>query len=331
MMRETTALEATRNSPTYRRRLEQGLILLKSWMPLALSALAAQSQQKVNGTLARFVQCMYDGKQKLWLVVHAILGFQNLFPQWRKLLQRPWDGIRSWKLKLKQTHRTPMPRALLDALFLECLDTSLVSGQLRQAWVEFAVLLRLMWHCLLRPGEGLRLRKRDLRFMQNEGSEVLVLGIARAKNAKFLGATQFAVCRCASTCSWVRWLTCDRMPWEKLFSSSAAMFSRMMKTVLFRFGVEHLGLTPASLRPGGATALYLAQVPIAELMFRGRWASMKSLASYIQEAMSLLVWSQISPELELEIQRRLARYSAVLAAAPTTPWRASCWQRRRKQ
>jgi hypothetical protein len=31
-------------------------------MPLALSALAAQSQQKVNGTRARFVQSMFEEK-----------------------------------------------------------------------------------------------------------------------------------------------------------------------------------------------------------------------------------------------------------------------------
>ena len=52
---------------------------------------------------------------------------------------------------------------------------------------------------------------------------------------------------------------------------------------------------PSSLRPGGATACYLAGMSLEGLMWRGRWESVATLRHYVQEAAAAMVEAEIPP------------------------------------
>ena len=53
--------------------------------------------------------------------------------------------------------------------------------------------------------------------------------------------------------------------------------------------VDGRGFTPASLRAGGATFLYLCGAPLDDIRWKGRCSSMRTLEIYIQEVASMSI------------------------------------------
>ena len=75
-------------------------------------------------------------------------------------------------------------------------------------------------------------------------------------------------------------------PASKLWPGSPSQFTSRWNAVCRALRIPARtgsGLTPASLRPGGATAMYLQDESLDNLRRRGRWARMATLEIYVQE------------------------------------------------
>jgi hypothetical protein len=210
----------------------------------------------------------------------------------------------------------------MEAIFIQGMELCLAGGRFALAWLSAAMLARLMWHCMLRPGEAYRLTVSDLLFSTSpDGVDVLVVAIKDAKNRAQLGAGQFAVCRDQATVAYLQWYIADLPPWSPLWPMHAASFIKFFKSMLSHLKLAHLGFSPAGLRAGAATARHLEGQPVDVLRFAGRWLSDRSLQCYIQEAVSALVWAQIPRELRATLLATVSLYSEILARPPTQPWR----------
>ena len=84
-------------------------------------------------------------------------------------------------------------------------------------------------------------------------------------------------------------------------------------------GVESVGYTPAGLRAGGATALFMQGCDISRLRFLGRWRSLNTLDHYIQEATSAQAIARIPPD-GLATIAALIKQLPLFASPPTRPW-----------
>ena len=69
-------------------------------------------------------------------------------------------------------------------------------------------------------------------------------------------------------------------------------------------GLESLGLTPASLRAGGATERYLQREPIADFSWLLRHADLNTTWHYIQSAAAMLALARIPAAAADEVERR---------------------------
>ncbi len=90
----------------------------------------------------------------------------------------------------------------------------------------------------------------------------------------------------------------------RLFGGTAAYFRKCFDLILDELHVpsgEAHGLTPASLRSGGATFWYKLTDSPEWVRFRGRWATSRMLEIYIQEVASLTVLA----DLPLTVRSRL--------------------------
>lgn len=105
--------------------------------------------------------------------------------------------------------------------------------------------------------------------------------------------------------------------YRELFYQRQQFFCRATYSTLTRWmqrGVEALGFSPDafrthSCRRGGATALALAYVPLAEIQHRGRWSSERSCREYIKKGEVLLLrWQAGISDNEW---RRLERIAAI--------------------
>jgi hypothetical protein len=62
---------------------------------------------------------------------------------------------------------------------------------------------------LLRVGEIIQVRAKDLRFVDLQGIVTLVIAIPDAKNCRAMGLAQFVAIRDAAVVAWAGWLTDD--------------------------------------------------------------------------------------------------------------------------
>ena len=102
-------------------------------------------------------------------------------------------------------------------------------------------------------------------------------------------------------------------PQELLFLGSQLDFTAAFRKLVVKLGVPYgqgTGLTPASLRAGGATFWYHRTDSTEFVRFRGRWSNMRMLEIYIQEVAA----SSLLTGLDSDTQSRVASFA--LAA----PW-----------
>ena len=322
-MFSTTKLERTRLGKVYRSRLGQCLALLMSWTQAAGVCLESMVNDvdRVNDVLAQFVQYCWDSGIALWRAKHAVLACQLRWRHLKGRLYRPWDALKSWEVQKGKQSRRPIPLELLHALVVFALASSLEDPGLADLYVPCGILSWVAFHALLRPAELVALTVADIMFQDDGlGTLIVVIALRNPKNRRAMGSSQFALVRHSGVAHWLRWFIQGLPRSTRLWPSSYANFNNTFKAILARMGLQDLHLTAGSLRPGGTTYLFISGHPVGEIKYQGRWRSETSLAIYVQEAMSYLVWLHIPPE-AVGLIRRLGRLThRLLRGPPTVPW-----------
>jgi len=195
-------------------------------------------------------------------------------------------------------------------------------AELIQEYFSAALCSRLGFHGLMRPQETFNLCVGDFAFPSPGRSEPLVLAIIDPKNRSFLGRRQFRVIHDEGTIRWAEWFCHDRPRHARVWPGSPQLFRRYWDWSLSEIGAAALGLTPASLRPGGATFLYRTGTAIASIKYRGAWASERAMSVYIQEAMSAFVLQALPLPVQQSLWFRAERDLPLLDTAPPCSWRS---------
>ena len=315
------SLEEKRTTQVYRDRLDSGWALFDIWLRRQTDRSHwLDDLETTNYMLTNFVQDMFEGGEKIWLVRHAVLAVQTRFFALRSKIPRPWDALRGWKRTISVRSRVPVPELLLSGIFAEGLSVGLSGSKSAGYFVIGVVLFMVAYEGLLRPAELLRLRACDVKFVWFEGKLSCVLALRDPKNRSALGASQFARIASEPVALWLKWLL-EGVPGPvRLWTSTRAKLVWVWNVLLDRLGVAHLRLTLGSMRPGKATQLILAGVHPGTVKFAGRWASDSSFHIYIQESMAMLIWSHLPDGYEDKLRAGLKLVEAQLLAPPTDPW-----------
>ena len=257
-----TILERTRTSASYARRLDQGRVLLQRWgtakgVLTGLAPLPASqwfwsgihSAVVMSGLLAHFVQDCFARHEPIWLVKHAILSVQTNKPQWRGQLKRAWNAFKAWQLRLPASHRTPISEPMLRTLFVAAVHFALDDVAHARHWLTFAVLLRVGFYALLRPGELCALCASHIAFppLLAGHSPIATIGIADPKTRAVFTASQFCICSDPSTMRWLAWLLAGLPPSTKLWPGSTSLFRSYFSALTSRLRLAPLRLTPEPL------------------------------------------------------------------------------------
>jgi hypothetical protein len=165
---------------------------------------------------------------------------------------------------------TKAPAPPLDEGDLRKLRTSLNLGDYEQARFWFCALAG--FQALLRAGEisAGRLRFSDIAITK-EGLRITVL-FSKAKMSPVslaLVAREDALCPVRAFVN----LKARAPAGDKIYPGSYNAFNSELKRRFAFAGVVKTGLASHSLRRGGATALFMAEVPTLSIMAHGRWSS----------------------------------------------------------
>ena len=106
----------------------------------------------------------------------------------------------------------------------------------------------------------------------------------------------------------------DHGPDAKLWTSSYESSTATLHRLADRLKLGHLASTPACLRVEGATYYAIEGLDLGRLQFLGRWQSTTSLAAYLQESASQLIWLKVRGDEQQRISALVQQGLAVCLA-----------------
>ena len=221
------------------------------------------------------------------------------------MLPLAWDMCWVWKSFGEQHHRGAM---LADVLL------ALLATALHWDWLDIALLLGIGFFGMLRPGELLALWVRDLIFDSDPlFTDSMFVRIIAPKMRRLGPRWEHVRIDDADFVRFTRVMTRGLDRDTVLFTGGYFALSDLFRQLCLHFSVSNVdgtGLTPASLRSGGATFWYRRTDSTEFVRYWGRWANSRMLRIYIQEAAACsFLADQPAP-----VQDRIR------AAARLTPW-----------
>ena len=114
------------------------------------------------------------------------------------------------------------------------------------------------------------------------------------------------------------WLSCHSAPTRKIFKGKASDFRECFDALVRFFGIEPCdgkGITPASLRGGGATWLFQQIGSIELLRWRRRWQQVRTVEIYVQEVAALSVLPALSVPRRFRIRKFAGSAPVILEQA----------------
>jgi len=238
---------------------------------------------------------------------HAILAVQHKFRNHKGKLGQAWDTLETWLQQHPYRPRPPMPHLCMQAVC--CLVRVFAmfgqSSSVRHMLLVFAALMEAGFYGLLRSGELMALTRANLVLPQDglwDDNEFAIVTIDAPKNRRQLGMTQFAMVRSQEATQWLAYVFGHYQPHQKLWPWAPIRFRTILRNALSRLGLDQLGLNTSSLRAGGATWMFVRGTEISRLKFYGRWASEKTLAHYVQEAVSAQIVNGLPSHVALRLK-----------------------------
>ncbi|CAE7201974.1 unnamed protein product [Symbiodinium sp. CCMP2592] len=243
----------------------------------------------------------YSGSPK-YIFSETINSCTDRFKHFRSFFASAWGVLSRWEEEEPQERSMIIPEAVYKAA---------ISVALLWGWPFFVAALLLGFHGLLRPGEFLKLRRRDLILPSDllTSTPIAYVRILGAKTKRFLQRQHAKI----SDVLAVQFLSAlyGAVPLsEPLFSCSPNVCRRRWDCLFQHLGVptgdNDRGITPKCLRGSGATWLYQMTEDIGRIQWRGRWQQRRTLEHYLQDVAGQLLLTDLT-----ESQR-----SAVLELAP---------------
>ena len=238
---------------------------------------------------------------------YLLAGIQHKHPYLKGHLVESWKMQSVWDRKAPHFTRMPIDEVVLHAMVMVALVWR---------WPRFACALALGFYGLLRPSDLTRLRVGHLRLPHEVASwrrPVIVACIVLPKTryrAARLQAVTVDEPWVVTLCSWAL-AGCSQQ--DLLVPGGSVALNARFQQLSRACRTHHLPYSPASLRGGGAVAL-LQSLGLSELMFRGRWDSVKSLTHYLQEGLAGLAICHLSPATAAVVNQLAALLPAAAAS-----------------
>lgn len=244
------------------------------------AAAGLQKSPEVVGLLiCEFGKFLYATGQSIYLLRQLITHMQRNDPLKRPYLQIAWQLVSKWEMLEPTVHRTPLPYVVYRAM---------VSLALCLGWKRVAGVLVIAFEAICRPGEVLRAKRCDLLLPSDLVAEDPGRVFLRIQNPKSkrrgIGAIQHAKISDPLIAGFLQGIFGDFESDRPLFCASASTFRKRWNLLLSQLYIPiTLGLTPASMRAGGAVKMYRTDEDISKLMWKMRLKNVETLQHYLQE------------------------------------------------
>lgn len=285
----------------------------RAWCLLHITDEAFESCNSCPMVLVELVEAfgkhLFEEGSGLYLLRQLVTHIQRERPNFKFYLTKAWRLISKWEVIEPVSHRTPLPPVVFRAMVV----VSILWG-----WRIVAGILLLTYEGICRPGETLAALRQDLLLprdllVEAEDSAFLLIRKPKGKR-RGLGAVQHVKIQGLDIVTYLDKVFGDLPPHCHLFPGAAASFRRRWDALLDALCIpKRFGLTPASLRGGGAVKAYRADQEIGRIMWRMRLKNMDTLKHYLQEAGAMSVFVELPQRAKNRVQTASCLYSALLS------------------
>ena len=236
-----------------------------------------ENLQCMDDTICEWIEAQWARGESVNFIADALSGLHFYWPELRGRLREAWRLFKQWRRVETPSRAPPITQLLVR---------SIVCRAVRLGDLQFACLVALGFHALLRTGEILSLRFCDIEFDLTRG----VLSLSGSKSGIRTGTKEAVALRDQVTLQLLDALwTCQRhFPGQTIWPFTAHRSREMFRSHLRFFRVHHFEYKPYSLRRGGATFLLQCGVPLEAILLRGRWKSISVGRLYLQDGLAQL-------------------------------------------
>ena len=250
---------------------------------------------EINLVLTKYGRLLYAAGKPYTVYAETINMLTSKKPVLRRQLQEAWDLAFSWVQAEPSAHHVAMPwQALL----------SLLSVALMWGWTDVVGCIALGWGALLRAGEILGAKRRDLVLPRgvDETIAYALLAIHEPKTSHTGPRHQAAKLDAPDLLQVVDLAFGDKLEGSRLWEMSGQTLRLRFKELLreLQLPLEKFGdmkpLDLGSLRAGGATRHLQVTKDSEYCRRKGRWINMKTMEIYVQETTAILYLKRIPGE-----------------------------------
>ena len=267
--------------PRTRQRYTECLNRFFDWMTGEGLVLPKQ-QARLDGLVSDYLEHLWASGEGRSIANNTLAALQDRDPSLKKKLPGSWRLLKAWTTVEIPNRAPPMTLQILDAL---------CGWSIFKGCPEFGLSLRIAFYGLLRAGELLSLRAKDVFIPGPKGPAVLSLGLTKG------GACQGAA---ESVTLHERSILPDLWKWKQVSAPSKFLTPKPHAwRALFTKAIEALKLNdlhfrPYSLRRGGATFWFNQHGSFDKLLAQGRWAAARTARVYLNDGLAQLADMSLS-------------------------------------
>lgn len=206
----------------------------------------------MGSMLAAYGRYWYGEGGALYAFRHLVVCLRRTYPSLKGNLQEAWAIISKWEEIEPVLRRKPVPLAMVKAFAV---------AAIQWGWLRFAACVLMIFYGCARPGEVLSGLRNNLVLPSDIGEASggnCFIKICKPKpGRRGWGRTQHAAIKNVDVSIFLEKVYADKLGSEPLYPGSASAFRFRWNVLLRQFNIPvHMGLTPGSLRAGGAVHLY---------------------------------------------------------------------------
>ena len=252
------------------------------------------SAEGLDKALSQYLCALWEEGDPMSYAADALSAASYFCPWARKRLPSAWSLLGAWRKHELPNRAPPFSLHVVQAL---------AGAAKAKRYTRVGVALLLAFHCLLRTGELLTVKARDISIHGLTG----VLTLPSTKSGHRTGAKESVTITDQGLLAMLTTLISTLPPHEPILGMSNGQFRKFFAALLSTLGLHDWGFRPYSLRRGGATGHFQQHGSLDLTAVRGRWNSQRTAIIYINEALTILADIQMSSH-----QRKLlAKYRAI--------------------
>ena len=265
-----------------------GLLMLLNFLSDPTSCLQLDEQ------ICDWIQYVWEQGESIHIVSDALCGLHHYEPWTKRQIPMAWKIFGIWR-KLETPDRAP---PLVRGIIYSWANYALDHKEL-----EFGALILLGFFALLRTGELLQVRPKDLLLGPASG----IVSLFQTKTGQRDNVAEMVAFEDEMTLEFLRAVKLHFSSTERfnvpIWCHSAQAFRNKFKHYMKRFDLHSHQFRPYSLRRGGATWLFQSTGSMEAALVKGRWSSHRVARIYISDALSFLPGLTFSVEAKSMLQK----------------------------